>query len=158
MLEASNDYLHASLGPMRATDVPLAVELETARCYLQLIQIRMGRRLTFSIEPSETASRSMLPPLLLQPLVENAVHHGPESKIDGGGARLVACVRDGLLHVTVDGIGLDAAHRAARAGHGTAIANIRERLQTRYAHAATLHLEPLAPGTRTTLVLPVHRP
>ncbi len=158
MLEAFTDYLRASLGQMRVTDVPLAVELETARCYLQLMQIRMGRRLAFSIEASEEAAQAMLPPLLLQPLVENAVHHGLEAKMGGGNVRLRALVHGGQLQVTVDddGIGLEQARRAARPGQGTALANIRERLHTRYPGMATLQIDALEYGTRATLALPWH--
>lgn len=158
MLEAFTDYLRASLGQMRATDVPLAVELDTARCYLQLMQIRMGRRLSFSIDASDEAAHAMLPPLLLQPLVENAVHHGLEAKVGGGNVQVRAVVRDGQLQITVDddGMGLEAARHAARPGQGTALANIRQRLHTRYPRAATLHLTPLEAGTRATLALPAH--
>lgn len=156
MLEAFTDYLRASLGQMRATDVPLAVEIETARCYLQLMQIRMGRRLVFEIDVTDDAARALLPPLLLQPLVENAVHHGLEPKRDGGTVRLAAAVQHGHLEITVadDGVGPDAANVRARPGQGLALANIGERLLTRYAERATLRVEALEQGTLATLVLP----
>ncbi len=156
MLESFTDYLRASLGQMRDTDVTLEVELETARSYLQLMQIRMGRRLSFSITASEQARAALLPPFLLQPLVENAVHHGLEAKVGGGSVQLVASVDNGLLRVDVDddGVGLEEARLAARSGQGMAQVNIRTRLQTRYAGAASLTVTPRAAGTRATLVLP----
>ena len=156
MLESFTDYLRASLVQMRNSDVTLELELATARSYLQLMQIRMGRRLRFSIDASDLAREAMLPPFLLQPLVENAVHHGLEGKIGGGSVHLYAIVEHGMLEVRVDddGIGLEEARYNPRAGNGTALANVRARLQTRYAGAASLLVTPLDQGTRATLALP----
>ncbi|RSZ55117.1 hypothetical protein EJB06_31180, partial [Massilia atriviolacea] len=97
MLETFTDYLRASLGQMRAGDSSLGAELDTAHNYLQLMQIRMGSRLTFSIDASEAVRQAPMPPLLLQPLVENAVHHGVGPKLDGGHVRIGAVLRDGQL-------------------------------------------------------------
>jgi len=156
MLESFTDYLRASLGQMRVGDSTLEAELETARNYLQLMQIRMGSRLVFSIEACGEARKAMLPPLLLQPLVENAVHHGLEPKVDGGAVRLCATIREGQLEIRVedDGLGLEHARRPVRAGSGIALANIRARLHTRYGPQASLALAPLAEGTRACLSLP----
>jgi signal transduction histidine kinase len=156
MLETFTDYLRASLGQMRDSDVTLDVELETARSYLQLMQIRMGRRLAFTIEASEQARLAMLPPFLLQPLVENAVHHGLEVKVGGGSVHLRATVENGQLQLCVDddGVGLEQARLEARSGQGMAQANIRARLLTRYQGAASLLVAPLDQGTRAMLLLP----
>ncbi len=156
MLESFTDYLRGSLGQMRVSDSTLDVELETARNYLQLMQIRMGDRLRFSIEVSEQARKALLPPLLLQPLVENAVHHGLEPKLEGGIVRLFAAVKDGRLDIRIedDGLGLHHARRPARAGSGVALANIRARLCTRYGAQASLVLASLDEGTRSSLTLP----
>lgn len=157
MLETFTDYLRASLGQMRASDSSLGVELETARNYLLLMQIRMGSRLTFSIEADETVRQALLPPLLLQPLVENAVHHGVAPRLEGGHVRLSAIVRDGALEIVVDddGVGIGHARRGARAGNGVALINIRTRLETRFGARAALLIEPLAQGTRATMSLPL---
>jgi hypothetical protein len=156
MLESFTDYLRASLGQMRASDSTLDVELETAHNYLQLMQIRMGDRLRFSIEVSEQARKAVLPPLLLQPLVENAVHHGLQPKLEGGTVRLFADVKDGLLNIRIDddGHGLHHARRPVRLGNGLALANIRARLRTRYGAQASLELAALEEGTRSSLTLP----
>ena len=156
MLETFTDYLRASLGQMRVGDSTLDAELDTARSYLQLMQIRMGSRLAFSIEASEQARLAVLPPLLLQPLVENSVHHGLEGKVDGGTVTLHASVREGQLEIRVDddGLGLGKAQRRIHAGNGVALENVRARLSTRYGASAGLTLEPLAEGTRVTLRLP----
>lgn len=156
MLETFTDYLRASLGQMRDTDSTLEAELETARNYLQLMQIRMGDRLSFSIDASAEARSAILPPLLLQPLVENAVHHGLEQKIEGGSVRVSARVHDGRLEVVVadDGLGLEGGPRRARPGNGVALVNLRTRLATRYGNLGTMSLERKDGETLASLTLP----
>ncbi len=164
MLETFTDYLRASLASMREGDSSVGAELETARHYLQLLQIRMGERLAFSIEAADETLRLRLPSLLLQPLVENAIHHGLEPKLEGGHVRIRTALRDGRLSLVVedDGLGLDAprrAGRAARPGTGLALSNVRARLQTRYPDDnATLSLQTLQQGTRAVLDLPCPQP
>lgn len=154
MLETFTDYLRASLGQMRTGDSSLGAELETAHNYLLLMQIRMGGRLAFSIDVSEGLRQAPMPPLLLQPLVENAVHHGIGPRLEGGHVRIVALVRGGVLEIVVedDGIGFGQARRSA--GNGVALNNIRARLDTGFGPCAALDVAPLAQGTRATLRLP----
>src|SRR6218665_422494 len=102
MLEAFTDYLRASLGQLRAGDSSLGAELEMAQRYLQLIQVRMGERLAFTIEADAAARAAVLPPLLVQPLVENAIHHGLESKVEGGQVWIRARVQGGRLEIAID--------------------------------------------------------
>jgi len=161
MLEAFTDYLRASLGQLRNADSTLALELDMAQCYLQLLQIRMGERLRFSIEADAQARAAVLPPLLLQPLIENAIHHGLEPKVEGGQVRVRASVAGGRLELRVedDGLGLEAPRRARRAGsggHGLALVNIRARLQSRYPEQSSLTLSTGSQGLGTvaTLSLP----
>ena len=99
-----------------------------------------------------------MPPLLLQPLVENAVMHGLEPAIDGGTLQLRARVqgRQLVLEVQDDGRGLDAPPRpGARRGNGMALDNIRQRLLARYGTEATLELQALQPGTLARITLPL---
>jgi glucose-6-phosphate-specific signal transduction histidine kinase len=152
MLEEFTDYLRASIGQLRRADTTLAAELDMAQCYLQLLQLKMGERLRFSVEASVQARRAVVPPLLVQPLVENAVRHGLDPMAGGGSVHLHAGVRDGRLEVSVqdDGVGLPAT--PARTGH--ALNNIRARLQSRYGATASLTLASHRPGTRATIGLP----
>jgi len=161
MLGAFTDYLRASLTQLRRDDSELGLELDLAEAYLSLLQGRMEERLTYRIT-AETAARGvLLPPLLLQPLVENAVVHGLESQLEGGHVHVHARVQDGYLVVEVsdNGRGLDAAPRTGarpgQANNGVALSNIRQRLLSRYGGQATLTLQDTAPGTRCTLRLPV---
>jgi signal transduction histidine kinase len=169
MLEALTDYLRASLGGLRHDDSTLAVELDLARRYLELMRTRMGERLRFEFDSDDALRQAALMPLVLQPLIENAVKHGLEPQVDGGTVRVKAARvqvdgRDSLqVCVEDDGAGLAvAAHRPRRMvaggpdGHGIALANLRERLQARFGAGARLTLSDLdgGGGTRACLVIP----
>jgi sensor histidine kinase YesM len=154
-LESFVDYLRASLGEMRRDASTLRGEIELSRAYLQLMQERMDTRLRYSIDVDARLHDQPLPPLLLQPLVENAIHHGLEPKVEGGTLRISA-TRNGthlLLAVRDDGVGLD--HTPRRKGNGVALVNLRERLATRYGSGASLQLTALQPGTLAELRLPL---
>ena len=170
MLEALTDYLRASLVAMRHDDSTLAAELELARRYLELMRTRMDERLRFEIEADDALRQARLMPLALQPLIENAVKHGLEPQVDGGTVRVRAArvMLDGedCLQVCIedDGAGLAAAARRPRRrvaggadGNGIALANLRERLQSRFGRGARLTLterDDASGGTRACLVLP----
>jgi len=154
MLGAFTAYLRASLGGLRRETGPLEDELALASAYLTVLQTRMEDRLRFEIQASAEARAVPLPPMLLQPLVENAVHHGLEPKIEGGTVRVDAALRDGFLVVEVrdDGVGPGVSRRG---GNGIALSNIRERLMAQYGDRATLTVEPAEPGCRATLRVPL---
>jgi two-component sensor histidine kinase len=158
MLGSFTDYLRASLGSLRNENSTVDHELTLASSYLQLLQGRMEDRLRFTIDADEAARRLPLPPLLLQPLVENAVVHGLEPHIDGGTVRVSARVQgDALvLEVQDDGRGLDAPPRPGkRSGAGLALGNIRQRLLTRYGSSALLDVQAAAPGTLARITVPL---
>ncbi len=158
MLESFIDYLRASLGSLRGGDSTLDAELKLAEAYLTLLQIRMEDRLRFSIDASEDARRVKLPPLLLQPLIENAIHHGLEPKIAGGRIAVRARLHGGQVELEVqdDGLGLDAASAGRqKKGAGVALDNIRQRLAQRYGNAASLTVQAATPGVLATLRLPL---
>ncbi len=153
MLEAFSDHLRAGMGQLRVEETTLGAELEMAANYLRLLQIRMGARLRFAVDAGLEARAALLPPLLLQPLVENAIRHGLEPKVAGGEVRIEALVEEGRLRIRVvdDGLGQDAP--SAGRGAGMALANIRARLRHRYGERASLNLRH-ADGTSATLELP----
>jgi sensor histidine kinase YesM len=169
MLEALTDYLRASLSGLRHDDSTLAVELDLAGRYLELMRTRMGERLRFEIDAEDSLRDAVLMPLVLQPLIENAVKHGLEPQVDGGAVRIQAARiavdgRDSLrICIEDDGAGLAAAAERPRRrvaggadGNGIALANLRERLLARFGSDAQLTLSDLddGGGTRACLVLP----
>jgi signal transduction histidine kinase len=161
-LETLTDYLRASLGGLRDGDSTVAAELELAGHYLRLMQARMGERLRVEIAADPALHDAALPPLLLQPLVENAVKHGLEPALAGGTVWLSVEQASGSgaarlqVNVEDDGAGLQEPCKAA--GNGVALANLRERLRTRFGDQATFTLAPRpGGGTRASLVLPLRR-
>jgi signal transduction histidine kinase len=156
MLESFTDYLRSSLGSLRTGQGRLATELELVQAYLSLLKTRMEDRLSYEIDADPTLGDARLPALCLQPLVENAIHHGLEPKLEGGHV-VVRARREGaslVLEVSDDGLGLSAA-KGRRKGSGLALANLRERLASAFGGAASLTLADAAPGTRVTLVVPL---
>jgi signal transduction histidine kinase len=158
MLDAFTDYLRASLVQMRAQDVSLAEELDLVQSYLIVMQCRMGERLRWQLDIPAELRTARIPPLLLQPLIENAIHHGLEPQIEGGLLVLRARIVDQGLCIEIDddGIGLAAAQLRPRRGNGVALNNIRERLRAAYGPEACLELQARAneQGTRLRLSLP----
>ncbi|WP_418320340.1 sensor histidine kinase [Piscinibacter sakaiensis] len=156
LLESFTDYLRATLANLRTERSTVEREIELAAAYLQLMQLRMEDRLQFSIGVDEEARREPIPPLLLQPLVENAIQHGLEAKIDGGRVEVEARLagNDLLLVVSDNGLGPDAPARHRPGGNGVALDNMRQRLHGLHGNAATLTIASLQPGTRATLRLP----
>ncbi|MFN4116183.1 MAG: sensor histidine kinase [Inhella sp.] len=158
LLDAFTDHLRSSLTSMRAESVPLDTELALVGHYLKLMQLRMCERLSFSIEADAAARQVQLPPLLLQPLVENAIHHGLECQVEPGQVQISATLAGGSLRIQVrdDGLGLDAPKARASMGNGVATKNIRERLQARYGERAMLRLVPNEPkGTLAEITIPL---
>ena len=163
MLESLTDYLRASLGGLRHDDSTLAVELDLAHRYLELMRTRMGERLRFEIDVDDSVRQAAMMPLMLQPLIENAVKHGLEPQVDGGTVRVKAariqlggqdCLR---VCVQDNGAGVAAASRRPRRrvaggpdGHGIALANLRERLQARFGDRARVTLDDMDGGPEAT--------
>jgi len=159
MLTAFTDYLRAGLSGLRRDAGPLADELALAEAYLRVQQSRMEDRLHYVIEADEKVRAALLPPLLLQPLVENAVQHGLEPALAGGTVRVRARIEGDEIVIEVhdDGLGPEAPRRRPP-GNGVALANIRERLAQRYGDAARLEIGAADPGTLARLRLPLQPP
>jgi sensor histidine kinase YesM len=158
MLASFTDYLRASLTSLRVEQATLGGELDLVQTYLGLLKMRMEDRLQFSIACDDSLRELRLPPLLLQPLVENAIHHGLEPKVEGGHVHVHVQRQGDLLVVSItdDGLGLGAPTRR-KGGAGLALNNLRERLQAQYGDAASLALTDAQPGTVATLRLPIQK-
>lgn len=138
LLERLIVYLRASLSRTRADKTTLADEIELLRAYLDICRIRMGERLRYTLDVPPELSTQTFPPMLLQPLVENAIKHGLEPRIGAGELHVTASNSAGLLRIAVqdNGVGF-----ADTAGDGTGLANVRARLAALYGDKARLELE-----------------
>lgn len=149
MLDRLIDFLRATLNASRSTQHPLSAEFGRLGDYLALMQIRMGPRLAVQFELPEGLATEPVPPLLLQPLVENAIKHGLEPH-KGGGVLRVEAQRDGTmlqLDISDSGLGLGRDDGgppppAASVGTGFGLTQVRERLHTLYGERASLSLLP----------------
>lgn len=155
MLDQLIQYLRATLSSARADSTTLEREFALMEAYLGLMSVRMGRRLSYTLRLPEALRDLPIAPMLLQPLVENAVRHGLEPKLEGGHIEVAAGQAGGFLMLSVadTGLGLDSA-----AGPGTRVglANVRERLLGLYGEAASLSLEPNIPaGALARLAIPL---
>jgi signal transduction histidine kinase len=161
MLDRMNDYLRATLKASRTTLHPLQTEFDRLRDYLELMAVRMGPRLRYTLDLPPELAGEPVPTLLLQPLVENSIRHGLEPKLEGGSITVQAR-REGrvvTLEVVDTGVGL-----RADIGSGTSwgtslepelgqsggfgLAQVRERLATVHGkHDATLIISYYSTGT-----------
>lgn len=155
MLDRLIDYLRATLAASRTGTHALATEFDRLRDYLELMQVRMGPRLRYTLTLPEALRNHPIPPLLLQPLVENAIQHGLEPSVAGGEVQVVASLQHGALQLAVADTGVGMAAAAAPAGSGFGLAQVRERLLTTYGAQAQMAVTANPPhGTRVVLTLP----
>jgi hypothetical protein len=148
------DFFRRTLGLDAQRRVRLADELELVRHYVAIEQVRFGARLGYHDAAGEEAAACLLPPLLLQPLVENAIKHGIAQRLEGGTLRLCATRAGSLLRISVEN---DCGDDSAGApGSGRGLANVRERLAAAYAHEASVHWSRSGDTFRVDLVLPAH--
>jgi len=150
--------LRASMPTLREANAggvrDLGRELAVIRPYLEILKVRMEERLQVDLAVPDGLLSAEFPPMMLQSLVENAIKHGLEPKPEGGSLRIAAEIVHGKLVVTVADTGLGFG-RAATAGTGVGLANIRERLQLLYGGQAALAVAENAPsGTRVTITVP----
>ncbi len=150
--------LRASMPTMREANAQgtrdLGRELAVIRPYLEILKVRMEERLQTEINVPEGLLSADFPPMMLQGLVENAIKHGLEPKAEGGRLSVIGEIVHGKLCVTVADTGLGFG-KAATAGTGIGLNNIRERLQLLYGRKATLVVsENPGGGTAVSITVP----
>jgi len=145
-------YLRASLSKIRQEKATLGQEMEMIEAYLSIFKIRMGDRLNYKIELPQNLETISFPAMLIQPLVENAIKHGLEPKVDGGEILISGEAKDGILRLEVVDTG-DGFKGGKNFGMG--LSNIRERLQSLYGNSGHLILEENQPqGLKATIEVP----
>lgn len=152
MLERLIELLRASLAATRSERTTLGQETALIAAYLDILRIRMGERLSYTISVPPELLNVSIPPLSLQPLVENSIKHGLEPKLEGGSVHLSARAADGALQLDVedDGLGF-----SPHPGAGVGLANLRDRISSLYGAKARLVIEELARGTRVRMTIPL---
>ncbi len=160
MLDRLNSYLRMTLSGSRALAHPLSAEFDRLGDYLELMSVRMGERLRYTLDLPEDLRDIPVPPLLLQPLVENSIRHGLEPKVEGGEIT-VRARRNGerlVIEVSDTGVGLDAAAPSPEGGSGSGfgLEQVRERLATVFGTQSEMRLAAVpAGGTCATLSFPL---
>lgn len=152
MIARLSDFLRLTLEERHAQQVPLSREMQFLESYLGIQKVRFQDRLVTHLDVGDTGN-AMVPSLILQPLVENALRHGLLAKTDGGELHIVARRIDGDLHLRVedDGLGLPKTGPV----EGVGLSNTRARLRAMFGDAATMDLSRgLHGGTRVELRLP----
>ncbi|MBS7806724.1 histidine kinase [Variovorax sp. PCZ-1] len=182
MLDQLGDFLRATLSASRTQEHSLQAEFDRLRDYLSLMQIRLGERLRFQFDLPPELSQIKVPTLILQSLVENAIVHGLEPKVGGGQISITASQEAGflVLRVSDDGMGCEPTSPPSHTTNGFGLAQVRERLNSKYDGRATIDLVALCavstpvndgfssknttnradavstPGCQATLRLPLH--
>ncbi|MBC7709044.1 MAG: histidine kinase [Rhizobacter sp.] len=155
MTERLIGYLRHTLDASRRDNATVGDELAIVSDYLEILRLRMGERLAFSIDVTDEVRAIPMSPMLLQPLVENAIKHGLEPKIEGGSIAVAAAVHESILQIRITDTGLGFGVATDTAGSGSGLANVRARLKALYGDAAKLTIEQPTEGTRICISLPI---
>lgn len=153
MLMDLTRYLRTALGRTRDRETTLGQEMELVRAYLDIFKIRMGRRLRYDIDVPQPLADQPLAPMLLQPIVENAVLHGLESTVAGGYVNIRATAVGGRVNIEIADTGSGMADQHTP---GVGLANVRERLARIYGNQARLVIEENRPhGVAVVIEVPM---
>lgn len=159
MLERLIDFLRANLAASRADMATLGSEAALAGAYLELLKMRMGSRLIYRIEIADELRQFPIAPMLLQPLIENAISHGLEPKIEGGEICLSAEKSGDMLYIQIRDTGVGIAANGVvsqKSGGGVGMNNLRVRLHSLYGGKARLQLSDNTPsGLIAKICLPM---
>jgi two-component system, LytTR family, sensor kinase len=157
MIARLSDFLRLTLDTNSTPEIPVAEEFEFVRRYLEIEQVRFGDRLRVTINTQPEAMSGLVPALVLQPLVENAVKHGVLTREQGGSVTITAEQKNGTLRLSVadDGPGLPANGTPV---HGVGLSNTAMRLTELYGDASHFSLgASAAGGLAATIEIPFRR-
>jgi two-component system, LytTR family, sensor histidine kinase AlgZ len=146
------DFFRSSLKLGARQAIALGEELRLAETFLAIEEVRFGERLRKRFEVAPETLRMAVPPLLLQPLVENAVHHGIAHLLSGGEISVGACLRGSLLELSIEN-SCDPERPASR-GTGLGLANVRGRVEAMFGPRARLDVQAAPERFRVLLILP----
>lgn len=148
------DFLRESLALGAAPRIPLSRELSLVSKYLEIERVRLGDRLRVTIDPGD-AGDCLVPPLLLQPIVENAVTHGVAHVLEGGLVTIASTCSEARLTIVVQNPADP--DRPRKTGTGLGLANVRSRLRAVHGSDASVHWTEQAGQWRVQITLPARR-
>jgi two-component system, LytTR family, sensor histidine kinase AlgZ len=151
------DFLRRTLGLGEKTAIPLEEELSLIHAFLAVEKVRFGARIQMEENIDKRALDVPVPPLLLQPLVENAVVHGIANLVEGGWIRLSVQCDNGGGDVSIIVENRFDPEAPARRRNGVGLANVRQRLQARYGNRASFAVKAEADSYRVALTFPAER-
>ena len=141
-VEELEGYFRSATHALSSARITLAEECALIEHYLQLMAVRLGERLTWRIQLAPALREVTIPPLLLQPLVENAIRHGIEPSATGGVIELSVAATEGIITVTVRNTGVALQTRAAHTGgSGIGLDLVKRRLAQAFGPRAELILK-----------------
>jgi sensor histidine kinase YesM len=152
MLNDLIHYLRTTLSKTRDAITTIGEEMQIVEAYLKIFKIRMGDRLKYGIEIPDNVKNSSFQPMLIQPLVENAIRHGLEPKINGGEIWIRGSIDGNILRLEIidSGVGL-----YENSNPGMGIDNIKERLKSLYGDKGRLILNENHPsGLKAIIEVP----
>lgn len=155
MMDRLGDLLRMTLNTSNIQEVPLKEELEVLQKYLDIEQVRLGDRMTVTIDIDPDTLDAQLPNFLLQPLVENAVRHGIAPRVEASLLGISASRHANRLSIEIfnSGEGVPP-HRLTLLNQGVGLANTRARLEHRYPNDHSLVFSNASPGFRVTVNIP----
>jgi signal transduction histidine kinase len=140
MLDRIVDYMRANLDGSRTQMHPLSAEFDRIDDYLDIMKMRMGKRLSYSLYLAPELQHHPVPPFILQPLVENAIKHGLEPQIDGGRIFIKAEIVNNTVVLEVNDTGTGVNKDDLLQSKGFGWTQVSERLLTMYGHKSTINL------------------
>ena len=152
MLEDLIHYLRMALSKTRGDTTTIGQEMEMIRAYMNIFKVRMGERLRYKVDVPDKINDIPFPPMLIQPLVENAIKHGLEPKIEGGEVFIHGEENEEILRLEIADTGVGFYEDG---NFGTGLSNIRERLISLYGDKGRLILEENRPcGLKAIIEVP----
>ncbi|MCU1324635.1 MAG: periplasmic sensor signal transduction histidine kinase [Bryobacterales bacterium] len=146
------DFLRTSLRLGERTSIPFGEEMDLTRMYLDVEKVRFGGKLRVSLAVDEACNSVEVPPLLIQPLVENAVKHGVAMMANGGEIRIEARLERETMRVRVANPYDPESPSTGRNGIG--LRNIRARLESRFGYAASMEIQAREDWYEVTVTMP----
>jgi two-component system sensor histidine kinase AlgZ len=157
MLSQIGDFLRTSLNN-QDLEAPLSLEMAFTEQYIAIEKTRLGERLQVKLTICPDTLDAMVPGMLLQPLVENAVRHGVASIAEGGKVAIESGLHEGRLRIVVRNSGRPGPGKQGEGENGIGKRNISERLQTLYGNDHQFSLEwPESGGCAVTVELPIRK-